>query len=499
MEKIKSLFIALLISSSALFANDNTWKSVDSEIKQVFVPNKSTNKIEIIRLYKNNTFEHLMYTPDKKYTKNKENLNLVHKSKVQRNTGTFTVTSDKINFNCTEKGFISDIYEKSFALVDNKLYKNKLQSLTHKNEFLFKTTSDKKYDMPFYLDPISNMVVTNTEASQNIDLADLNEKVLAHKDNLAALMVTYPSTHGVFEEAIKEICDIVHEYGGQVYMDGANMNAQVGLTSPNNIGADVCHLNLHKTFCIPHGGGGPGMGPIGVKAHLAPFLPGHPVIKTGGEQSIQAISAAPWGSASILLISWTYIAMMGGKGLTNATKIAILNANYIKARLAEYYPTLYVGSNGRVGHEMIIDMRQFKQSANIEVEDIAKRLIDYGFHAPTVSFPVPGTMMIEPTESEPLAELDRFCEAMIGIRKEIVDIEQGIMSKDNNLLKHAPHTAHVIMQDAWDRPYSRMQAAYPLPYVREKKFWPSIGRVNNTHGDRTLICSCPPMEAYEQA
>jgi len=343
------------------------------------------------------------------------------------------------------------------------------------------------------------VIVVKCDEQGNIDLTDLKEKALAHKDNLAALMVTYPSTHGVFEEAIKEICDIVHEYGGQVYMDGANMNAQVGLTSPNNIGADVCHLNLHKTFCIPHGGGGPGMGPIGVKAHLAPFLPGHPVIKTGGEQSIQAISAAPWGSASILLISWTYIAMMGGKGLTNATKIAILNANYIKARLDEHYPTLYVGSNGRVGHEMIIDMRQFKQSANIEVEDIAKRLMDYGFHAPTVSFPVPGTMMIEPTESEPLAELDRFCDAMIAIRKEIAEVEQGLMPKDNNLLKHAPHTAHVIMQDAWDRPYSRMQAAYPLPFVREKKFWPSIGRVNNTHGDRTLICSCPPMEAYEQA
>ncbi len=343
------------------------------------------------------------------------------------------------------------------------------------------------------------VIVVKCDEQGNIDLHDLKEKALANKDNLAALMVTYPSTHGVFEEAIKEICDIVHENGGQVYMDGANMNAQVGLTSPNNIGADVCHLNLHKTFCIPHGGGGPGMGPIGVKAHLAPFLPGHPVVKTGGEQSIQAISAAPWGSASILLISWTYIAMMGGKGLTNATKIAILNANYIKARLADHYPTLYVGSNGRVAHEMIIDMRQFKQSANIEVEDIAKRLMDYGFHAPTVSFPVPGTMMIEPTESEPLAELDRFCEAMIAIRNEIAEIEQGNMPKENNLLKNAPHTAHVIMQDAWDRPYSRMQAAYPLPYVREKKFWPSIGRVNNTHGDRTLICSCPPMEAYEQA
>ncbi|MGA1414751.1 MAG: aminotransferase class V-fold PLP-dependent enzyme, partial [Candidatus Kapaibacteriota bacterium] len=343
------------------------------------------------------------------------------------------------------------------------------------------------------------VIVVKCDEQGNIDLIDLKEKALANKDNLAALMVTYPSTHGVFEEAIKKICDIIHAHGGQVYMDGANMNAQVGLTSPNNIGADVCHLNLHKTFCIPHGGGGPGMGPIGVKAHLAPFLPGHTLIKTGGEQAITAVSAAPWGSASILLISWAYIAMMGGKGLTQATKIAILNANYIKARLDAHYPTLYVGSKGKVAHEMIIDMRQFKQSANIEVEDIAKRLMDYGFHAPTVSFPVPGTMMIEPTESEPLAELDRFCDAMIAIRKEIAEIEQGNMPKDNNLLKNAPHTAHVIMQDAWDKPYSRMQAAYPLPFVKEKKFWPSIGRVNNTHGDRTLICSCPPMEAYEQA
>lgn len=343
------------------------------------------------------------------------------------------------------------------------------------------------------------VIVVKCDEQGNIDLADLKEKAESHKDNLAALMVTYPSTHGVFEEAIKEICDIIHIHGGQVYMDGANMNAQVGLTSPNNIGADVCHLNLHKTFCIPHGGGGPGMGPIGVKSHLAPFLPGHSVIHTGGEHAITAISAAPWGSASILLISWAYIAMMGGKGLTQATKIAILNANYIKARLNDHYPTLYVGTNGNVAHEMIIDMRQFKQTANIEVEDIAKRLMDYGFHAPTVSFPVPGTMMIEPTESEPLAELDRFCDAMIAIRKEIAEIEDGIMPKENNLLKNAPHTAHVIMQDAWDKPYSRMQAAYPLPFVKEKKFWPSIGRVNNTHGDRTLICSCPPMEAYEQA
>jgi len=343
------------------------------------------------------------------------------------------------------------------------------------------------------------VIVVKCDENGNIDLSDLKEKAMLHKDNLAALMVTYPSTHGVFEEAIKEICDLIHEYGGQVYMDGANMNAQVGLTSPNNIGADVCHLNLHKTFCIPHGGGGPGMGPIGVKAHLAPFLPGHSVIPIGGEHAITAVSAAPWGSASILLISWAYIAMMGGRGLTQATKIAILNANYIKARLDSHYQTLYVGSKGNVAHEMIIDMRQFKNSANIEVEDIAKRLMDYGFHAPTVSFPVPGTMMIEPTESEPLAELDRFCDAMIAIRKEIADIEQGIMPKENNLLKNAPHTAHVIMQDEWDKPYSRLQAAYPLPFVREKKFWPSIGRVNNTHGDRTLICSCPPMEAYEQA
>ena len=343
------------------------------------------------------------------------------------------------------------------------------------------------------------VIVVKCDENGNIDLSDLKEKAMLHKDNLAALMVTYPSTHGVFEEAIKEICDLIHEYGGQVYMDGANMNAQVGLTSPNNIGADVCHLNLHKTFCIPHGGGGPGMGPIGVKAHLAPFLPGHSVIPIGGEHAITAVSAAPWGSASILLISWAYIAMMGGRGLTQATKIAILNANYIKARLDSHYQTLYVGSKGNVAHEMIIDMRQFKNSANIEVEDIAKRLMDYGFHAPTVSFPVPGTMMIEPTESEPLAELDRFCDAMIAIRKEIADIEQGIMPKENNILKNAPHTAHVIMQDEWDKPYSRLQAAYPLPFVREKKFWPSIGRVNNTHGDRTLICSCPPMEAYEQA
>jgi glycine dehydrogenase len=342
------------------------------------------------------------------------------------------------------------------------------------------------------------VVVVKCDENGNIDLADLKAKAIQHSANLSALMVTYPSTHGVFEEAIMEICDIIHEHGGQVYMDGANMNAQVGLTSPRNIGADVCHLNLHKTFCIPHGGGGPGMGPIGVRAHLAPFLPGHPIVQTGGDHAIRSISAAPWGSASILLISWTYIAMMGTEGLTNSTRIAILNANYIKARLEQHYPVLYVGKNGRVAHEMIIDMRSFKQSANIEVEDIAKRLMDYGFHAPTVSFPVPGTMMIEPTESEPLAELDRFCDAMIQIRREIAEIEQGTASKEDNVLKNAPHTAHVLMADQWEHSYSRQKAAYPLPFVREHKFWPSIGRVNNTYGDRTLICTCPPLEAYEQ-
>ena len=341
------------------------------------------------------------------------------------------------------------------------------------------------------------VIVVKCDELGNIDMNDLTLKANQYSENLSALMVTYPSTHGVFEESITEICEIIHSHGGQVYMDGANMNAQVGLTSPRNIGADVCHLNLHKTFCIPHGGGGPGMGPIGVRSHLAPFLPSHSIIKIGGESGISAISAAPWGSASILLISWTYIAMMGSKGLTNATKIAILNANYIKARLEPHFPILYVGKNGRIAHEMIVDMRGFKQTANIEVEDIAKRLMDYGFHAPTVSFPVPGTVMIEPTESEPLSELDRFCDALIEIRKEIAEIEQGNADKANNVLKHAPHTSHIVMSDTWDRPYSRQKAAYPLPFVRNHKFWPTIGRINNTYGDRTLICSCPPLESYE--
>lgn len=282
-------------------------------------------------------------------------------------------------------------------------------------------------------------------------------------------------------------------------MDGANMNAQVGLTSPATIGADVCHLNLHKTFCIPHGGGGPGMGPIGVKSHLAPFLCGHPVVRTGGERAIHAVSAAPWGSASILPISYAYISMMGGEGLTNATRYAILNANYIKSRLERHYPILYVGKNGRCAHEMIVDFRQFKHTVGIEVEDVAKRLMDYGFHAPTVSFPVAGTLMIEPTESETKEDLDRFCEALIQIRAEIAEIESGKADKLNNVLKHAPHTAFVVTSDTWDRPYSREKAAYPLHWVGLSKFWPSVSRIDSAYGDRNLICTCEPIENYAEA
>ncbi len=341
------------------------------------------------------------------------------------------------------------------------------------------------------------IVVTKCDEKGNIDVEDLRAKAIEHKDDLACLMVTYPSTHGVFEESIQEICAIVHEFGGQVYMDGANMNAQVGLTSPANIGADVCHLNLHKTFCIPHGGGGPGMGPIGVAKHLAPFLPGHAIIRTGGEKAIPAVSAAPWGSASILLISHAYIAMMGGEGLTNATKYAILNANYIKARLENHYPVLYSGSNGRCAHEMILDCRSFK-NAGIEVTDIAKRLMDYGFHAPTVSFPVAGTVMIEPTESEPKSELDRFCDAMIAIRNEITEVENGSVDKSDNVLKNAPHTAAVITGNEWSHTYTRQKAAYPLSWVKNNKFWPSVARVNDTYGDRTLVCACPPIESYAE-
>jgi glycine dehydrogenase len=341
------------------------------------------------------------------------------------------------------------------------------------------------------------IVVVKCDANGNIDVADLKAKAEEHKEDLSCLMVTYPSTHGVFEESIIEICSIIHENGGQVYMDGANMNAQVGLTSPATIGADVCHLNLHKTFCIPHGGGGPGMGPIGVAEHLVKYLPGHSVVDINHEKSIPAVSSAPWGSASILIISHAYIAMMGSEGLTNATKYAILNANYIKARLETHYPVLYAGSNGRCAHEMILDCRAFK-NFGIEVTDIAKRLMDYGFHAPTVSFPVPGTVMIEPTESEPKHELDRFCDAMVAIRSEIEAVENGSSDKVNNPLKNAPHTAAVVTGNEWDRPYSRQTAAFPLPYVANYKFWPSVGRVNDTHGDRTLICACPPIESYAE-
>lgn len=340
------------------------------------------------------------------------------------------------------------------------------------------------------------VVVVKCDDHGNIDVSDLKEKAQQHKEHLAALMVTYPSTHGVFEESIKDICSVVHENGGQVYMDGANMNAQVGLTSPAMIGADVCHLNLHKTFCIPHGGGGPGMGPICVAAHLAPFLPGHAVVKTGGTQAITAVSAAPWGSASILLISYIYIRLMGAEGLTEATQFAILNANYIKTKLHGHYEALYAGKNGRCAHEMILDTRIFKSSANVEVIDIAKRLMDYGFHAPTVSFPVPGTLMVEPTESESKSELDRFCDALIAIRKEIEEIEKGAADKENNVLKNAPHTIEVLVADNWKYPYSREKAGYPLSFLRASKFWATVGRVNDAHGDRNLICSCPPIETY---
>jgi glycine dehydrogenase len=341
------------------------------------------------------------------------------------------------------------------------------------------------------------VVIVKSREDGTIDVNDLQAKAETYKDQLAALMVTYPSTHGVFEEAITDICDIIHNHGGLVYMDGANMNAQVGLTSPANIGADVCHLNLHKTFCIPHGGGGPGMGPICVNDKLKAFLPGHPLVKTGGSQAIHAVSAAPWGSASILAISYAYIAMMGSEGLTRATKLAIFNANYIKERLAGHYKILYTGAHGRCAHEMIVDCRDFKK-VGIEVEDIAKRLMDYGFHAPTVSFPVAGTLMIEPTESEPLEELDRFCDALVEIRNEIREVEDGKADPENNVLKHAPHTAAVITADRWDKPYSRQKAAYPLSFVREAKFWPSVGRIDNAYGDRNLACSCLPIEAYEQ-
>ncbi|MFN5209046.1 MAG: aminomethyl-transferring glycine dehydrogenase [Bacteroidota bacterium] len=343
------------------------------------------------------------------------------------------------------------------------------------------------------------IVVVSCDAQGNVDLADLRSKAEQYSKDLSCLMVTYPSTHGVFEESITEITDIIHLHGGLVYMDGANMNAQVGLTSPGNIGADVCHLNLHKTFAIPHGGGGPGMGPIGVNEKLVPFLPGHPLVKTGGDSAIPAVSAAPWGSALILLISYGYIKMLGGEGLRNATEVAILNANYIKARLQGHYEILYTGKNGHCAHEMILNCVAFKRQCGVEVADIAKRLMDYGFHAPTVAFPVVDTLMVEPTESESKSDLDAFCDAMISIRKEIDEIEKGIFTSADNVLKHAPHTAAMVLSDEWEKPYSRQKAAFPLPSLKTRKFWPSVARVDNAYGDRHLVCSCQPIEAYLEA
>jgi glycine dehydrogenase len=341
------------------------------------------------------------------------------------------------------------------------------------------------------------VVVVACDDGGNVDLADLDAKAREHRDRLAALMVTYPSTHGVFEPQIKRVTSIVHEHGGQVYMDGANMNAQVGLTRPADIGADVCHINLHKTFCIPHGGGGPGMGPISVAKHLAPFLPSHPLVETGGGKTgIGPVSAAPWGSASILLISWTYVRMMGAEGLKRATEVAILSANYVAKRLEDHYPVVYKGAGGRVAHECIVDTRHLKKLAGVEVDDIAKRLMDYGFHAPTMSFPIPGTLMIEPTESEPKAELDRFCDAMIAIRGEIAEIERGAAPRDGNVLKNAPHTAAALLAAEWPHGYARDKAAFPLPYVRAGKFWPPVGRLNNVLGDRKLFCTCPDISEY---
>ncbi|HLE55717.1 MAG TPA: aminomethyl-transferring glycine dehydrogenase, partial [Rhodothermia bacterium] len=341
------------------------------------------------------------------------------------------------------------------------------------------------------------VVIVRCDDEGNVDLQDLRAKAEANKDTLAALMITYPSTHGVFEPTIRAICEIVHDNGGQVYLDGANMNAQVGLCRPGDYGADVCHLNLHKTFAIPHGGGGPGMGPICAAAHLAPFLPGHPLADVGGDQAIGPVSAAPWGSAGILMISWAYIALLGKTGLRRSSEMAILNANYMARRLDGHYDILYRGPNGRVAHEFIVDLRPIKRETSISEEDVAKRLIDYGFHAPTMSWPVPGTMMVEPTESESKAELDRFCDAMIAIRSEIQAVQLGVADPVNNVLKNAPHTALAVISDDWDRPYSREQAAYPAPWTREFKFWPSVARVDNAFGDRNLVCSCLPVEAYQ--
>jgi glycine dehydrogenase len=339
------------------------------------------------------------------------------------------------------------------------------------------------------------VVVVACDSGGNVDLADLTAKATEHAERLAALMLTYPSTHGVFEEDVQKLCAVVHKNGGQVYMDGANMNGQVGLCRPAELGADVCHINLHKTFAIPHGGGGPGAGPIAVAAHLVPFLPGHPVIQVGSDQSIGTVSAAPWGSANILLVAWAYVRLMGAAGLTHATKIAILNANYIAERLHEHYPVIYRGKQGRVAHECIIDLRHLKKSAGIEAEDVAKRLMDYGFHAPTMSFPIPGTLMIEPTESESRAELDRFCDAMIAIRQEIREIETEMQPRVDNLLKNAPHTAESLLATEWAHPYPRERAAYPLPFLHSHKYWPPVGRLDNVQGDRQFVCTCSPISS----
>ncbi len=340
------------------------------------------------------------------------------------------------------------------------------------------------------------VVTVACDRQGNVDVPDLEAKAAQHRDRLASLMLTYPSTHGVFEADVRRICQIVHTHGGQVYMDGANLNAQVGLCRPGDIGADICHLNLHKTFCIPHGGGGPGMGPVVAARHLAPFLPGHPVMQLGGQDAIGAVSAAPYGSPSIVTISWVYIALMGRDGLTKATQVAILSANYMAKRLEKYYPILYTGTSGFVAHEFILDLRPFKETAGIEAMDVAKRLMDYGFHAPTVSFPVAGTLMIEPTESETRDELDRYCEALISIHAEIQDIVESRQPRTNNLLKNAPHTAQVVTADEWNRPYSRERAAFPAPWVRDHKFWPSVSRVDEAYGDRNLVCTCPPTDTY---
>ena len=343
------------------------------------------------------------------------------------------------------------------------------------------------------------VVIVDCDSDGNVDLADLTARAQQHSSELAAIMITYPSTHGVFEETVIDVCDIVHQHGGQVYVDGANLNALVGLASPGKFGADVSHLNLHKTFCIPHGGGGPGMGPIGVGAHLQQFLPSHPVVPLPGlPASNDVVSAAPWGSASILPISWAYIALMGAEGLTQATRVAILSANYIAHRLKAHYPVLYTGRNGTVAHECIVDIRPLKEASGISEEDIAKRLVDFGFHAPTMSFPVAGTLMIEPTESESLAELDRFCDAMIAIREEIRAVEEGRLDPEDNPLRNAPHTLLDVTAEHWEHAYTREQAAYPLPSLRQRKYWPPVNRVDNVYGDRNLVCSCPSIESYRE-